>query len=77
MKILNFVRPHVFTPKDFLLTTKGVCRMHPHLAKRIVELALESQTIREVVMRVSYALKERLHKPISPHTIEQDIKMQH
>ena len=61
MKVLNFVCSHIFTPKDFLLTTKGVCRLHPHLAKRIVELTLDSQTVVEVVMQASGVLKAGLH----------------
>ena len=30
---LTLFRSQVFTPRDFVIDTKGVCRLHPELAK--------------------------------------------
>jgi len=35
-EVLGFARAHQFTPRDFVVSTKGVCRLHPELARRVV-----------------------------------------
>ena len=35
---LEFIRSGVFTPRDFVIDSKGVCRLHPQLAGRLVGL---------------------------------------
>jgi CRISPR-associated endonuclease Cas1 len=32
---LDFVRSQTFTPRDFVIDGKGVCRLHPELARRV------------------------------------------
>ena len=34
--VLEFVQRHVFEPGDFTLTSEGVCRLNPQLARRLV-----------------------------------------
>ena len=36
--VLNFVREQVFSPADFMLTSNGVVRLHPQLAREVVNL---------------------------------------
>ncbi len=36
LKILEFVRGHVFDPTDFVIRSDGVCRLNPELARAIV-----------------------------------------
>ncbi|MEI6451334.1 MAG: CRISPR-associated endonuclease Cas1 [Actinomycetes bacterium] len=33
LEVLGLVRAHQFTPRDFEVSTKGVCRLHPELAR--------------------------------------------
>ncbi len=35
--VLDFVRGNVFTPRDFVIDAKGVCRLHPELARTLCE----------------------------------------
>ena len=37
-EVLAIVRSQVFTPRDFVMDAKGVCRLHPELARRLVRL---------------------------------------
>jgi CRISPR-associated protein Cas1 len=37
-EVLGFVRLQTFTPRDFVIDTKGVCRLHPDLGRRIAAL---------------------------------------
>ena len=47
--ILRFVTGRSFTPSDFTLSTDGVCRLHPELARRIVTEVDELQEIRPLL----------------------------
>jgi len=38
-KVLTFIRTQIFTPQDFVIDSRGVCRLHPQLASRIVRAA--------------------------------------
>jgi CRISP-associated protein Cas1 len=37
MAVLAFVNEQTFAPNDFILSERGICRLHPQLARRIVE----------------------------------------
>jgi CRISPR-associated endonuclease Cas1 len=54
--ILRFVTSNTFTPKDFLLGQKGVCRLHPLLARRVVGLT-SHQAAEEVVTKAAAYLQ--------------------
>jgi len=34
-EVLAFIRAQTFTPRDFAIDIKGVCRLHPELGRRI------------------------------------------
>lgn len=34
--VLDFVQDRTFDPRDFILTERGVCRLHPQLAQATV-----------------------------------------
>ena len=34
-EVLGFIRSQTFTPRDFVIDAKGVCRLHPELARRL------------------------------------------
>ncbi len=40
--VLGFVRSQTFTPRDFVIDKKGVCRLHPELARLVASLASEA-----------------------------------
>ena len=35
-QVLDFVRSDALAPRDFIIDSKGVCRLHPQLAKTLV-----------------------------------------
>jgi len=41
-EVLAFVRSQAFTPRDFVIDAKGVCRLHPDLARRVAALDIGS-----------------------------------
>src|SRR5262249_6144829 len=57
--ILDFVRTQTFTPTDFLLTESGVCRLHPQLAQRVIELLLGDQMVYGVSQTIT-SLKKKM-----------------
>jgi hypothetical protein len=53
-KVLDFLRSHTFSPSDFLLTSGGVVRLHPQLARIVAGLSVansETLTMIDVVSR--------------------------
>jgi len=56
--VLQFVRSHSFAPKDFLLTDKDVCRLHPQMARDIVEQTLNGIMVKQVVTEIRKLLEE-------------------
>lgn len=48
-EVLRLVRRNIFSPEDFMLTTEGVCRLNPELARKVVR---ETVTIQEIDDRV-------------------------
>jgi CRISPR-associated protein Cas1 len=58
--ILRFVMTTTFTPKDFLLSQNGKCRLHPQLARRVVELNIADEIINDVVRKAITWLVEKV-----------------
>jgi CRISPR-associated endonuclease Cas1 len=44
-EVLALVCSQTFTPRDFVIDTKGVCRLHPQLAKQLVSLTASEQFV--------------------------------
>jgi CRISP-associated protein Cas1 len=47
--VWDFLRLRTFTAQDFILSERGTCRLHPSLAKRLVEMALDLKAIQSVI----------------------------
>ena len=47
-ELLGFVRSKTFTPRDFVIDTKGVCRLHPELARQVASLVSEAVGLLEL-----------------------------
>jgi hypothetical protein len=41
--ILRFARQHTFVADDFPISRRGVCRIHPQLVRRIVDVLPNTQ----------------------------------
>lgn len=54
--VLDLLRLNTFTPSDFLLTPKGVCRLHPQMARKVASLALDDNLVRNAVEHARLAL---------------------
>ena len=54
--VLGFLRTHTFTSADVMLTDKGVCRLHPQLARVAARLVPEDPAVDAVVAGVVQAL---------------------
>lgn len=48
--VLDFVQRHTFTPSDVILTERGVCRLHPQLARSVAGLAVSDAAGQAVVL---------------------------
>jgi CRISPR-associated endonuclease Cas1 len=48
-EVLAFIRSQAFTPRDFVIDAKGVCRLHPELAKTVSGFAVSEVLLRESV----------------------------
>lgn len=55
--ILEFVRSHTFASGDFTISTNGVCRLHPQLAKIVVSMPVPNETVQQVVNSVAEMLR--------------------
>ena len=60
-RILSFIRADVFAPKDFVIDAKGVCRLHPELAKTVSGLAVLDAIIARVSAAPRPAFTSRIH----------------
>lgn len=47
-EVLAFVRSQTFTPRDFVIDAKGVCRLHPELAAVVAARASHIRTNVEI-----------------------------
>lgn len=54
--VLRFVLTRRFTSKDFLLSPTGVCRLHPLLAKRVGQMAVEHNGVTGLIERLTRCL---------------------
>jgi CRISPR-associated endonuclease Cas1 len=54
--VLSLATSTTFTPRDFLLTQNGKCRLHPEFARRVVNLALRDNIIQDTVSKVTFFL---------------------
>jgi hypothetical protein len=55
---LDFLRSHTFYPTDFVLSTHGVCRLHPQLARKTTtRLVLNNAGMQEVVVWLAKELR--------------------
>lgn len=50
--VLDFARGHTFSPGDVHLTERGVCRLHPDLARTVAGLAVDDSALQRVVAEV-------------------------
>ncbi len=56
--ILQFIRSHTFTPADFPIMPKGVCRLHPQLAKTVAGLAVSEERVKAGLDEFTGCLKK-------------------
>lgn len=47
--VLKLIRNTKFTPNDFIQTSKGICRLHPQLARKIVSMAVSDDKVTAAV----------------------------
>lgn len=47
--VLDFVQSRTFDPRDFILTERGVCRLHPQVARAVAGLAVHAAVVQEGV----------------------------
>ena len=59
--MLAFIRSQTFTPRDFVIDTNGVCRLHPELARQVAGLDLGTEA---AALRV--AIATRLVRELPP-----------
>jgi len=62
-RVLDFAREHMFSPADFVITERGVCRLHPQLARRVADLLVSREGIETVVREAAAALMPRDGEP--------------
>lgn len=57
-QVLDFVQERTFYPRDFVMTERGVCRLHPQLARTVTGLAVSEVAVKEVVTATVQNLAE-------------------
>jgi len=60
--VLRLATSTTFTPRDFLLTSDGKCRLHPEFARRVVSLALRDSVIQDTVSKAASFLVKSYDK---------------
>jgi CRISPR-associated protein Cas1 len=50
--VLGFLLSHAFSPGDFVLRADGVCRLHPQLARQMIDLLPSGPAVQEVTLWV-------------------------
>ena len=63
-RVLAFVRDRVFTPSDFVVTSAGVCRLHPRLARCVADLTVPNEKVRAVVEKAARQLSKSVGKSL-------------
>lgn len=56
--VLEFIQGRTFDSRDFILTERGVCRLHPQLARTVAGLTVSDQAVKEVVTATVQNLAE-------------------
>lgn len=51
--VLHFLRTHPLAAADIVLSSRGVCRLHPQLARRVAGLAVSDNSVEEIVSAYS------------------------
>ncbi len=54
--VLDFVHRHTFVPGDVVLTERGVCRLHPQLARVVAALGVSKEVVEEIVVPIAREL---------------------
>lgn len=49
-RVLDFVQERTFAPRDFVLTERGVCRLHPQLARSVAKLMVDDSVVQEMMV---------------------------
>jgi len=65
--VLSLAISTTFTPKDFLLTRDGKCRLHPELARRVVDLALNDEVILGTISKAASFLVKSIDQNARKH----------
>lgn len=50
--VLDFMRRQTFEPGDFMLTERGVCRLHPQLTRSVAGRSVGEAAVRDVVAAI-------------------------
>jgi len=61
--VLDFIWGRTLAPLDFILTERGVCRLHPQLARMVAGLGVGDGVVREVVATTARGLVEYREPP--------------
>ena len=48
--VLHFARSRTFTPNDFVLTARGVCRLHPQLSREVVQFTASDSSMHSTLL---------------------------
>ena len=51
-RVLDFVQERTFDPRAFILTERGVCRLHPQLARTVAGLGVSDAAVQELAASV-------------------------
>jgi CRISPR-associated endonuclease Cas1 len=54
--VLDFVQGRTFAPRDFVLTERGVCRLHPQLARSVARRVVSGRAVHEVIAATTLEL---------------------
>jgi CRISPR-associated protein Cas1 len=51
-ELLSLISSQIFTPKDFVFTLKGICRLHPQFCKKIIVEGTKNLAIEKTLIQV-------------------------
>lgn len=55
--VLKFILSHTFLPSDFIKSPKGVCRLHPDMARTVATAFVDDAMVCEVVEKACSVLR--------------------
>jgi len=58
--ILTFLHSHTFIPRDFVLKTGGVCRLHPQLGAGVAQITIGCAMTHEIILRLVRGLRVQI-----------------